>query len=158
MRRGQLDISFGMLFSIIVIIATIALAFYFLRVFFQTSSCTGFELLHQEIRERVDAVWRAPQARELLTLRLPARITAVCFGTPDIQEERGSVLDSYRVQGAGVYFYPPQEACAGNLAAKTLTRGVPAPAWFCVTPNARQRATITLLKEGPTATVVRITS
>lgn len=156
MKRGQLELSFGMLFSIIIIIATITIAFYFLRVFFQTSSCTTFELLHKEIRDRVDEIWRAPQAREQVSLKVPQTITAVCFGTPDVRHEIGEKLDAYRVQGQGVYLYPPEEACQGSLAVKRLEHIAPQPAWFCANVSDR-RANVRLIKEGPTHAEVRLT-
>lgn len=156
MKRGQLELSFGMMFSIIIIIATIATAFYFLRVFFQTSSCTSFELLHKEVRDRIDQVWRAPQAREQFSLKVPQTITAVCFGTPDVRHEIGEKLDAYRVQGEGVYFYPPLEACQGSLAVKRIEHVASQPAWFCVNVSNRI-AHVTLEKEGPTGATVRLT-
>ena len=156
MKRGQIELSFGMLFSIIIIIATIAIAFYFLRVFFQTSSCTSFELLHADIRDRIKDVWRSPQAQEKIVLTVPQAITAVCFGVPDVRHAIGEKLDAYRVQGQGVYLYPPQEACQGSLAAKRIEHSAPSPAWFC-TNVSKGKAQVTFLKEGPTQAEVRIT-
>ena len=47
--RGQIQLSFGMIFSIIIIIATIAVAFYVISTFMDTSRCIDVENFYTRV-------------------------------------------------------------------------------------------------------------
>lgn len=78
-RKGQIKISFGMIFSIILIIVFLAFGFYAISTFLgiQSSATTG-KFLH-DLQADVDRIWNSQQSSEQNEYFLPSRIEAVCF-------------------------------------------------------------------------------
>ena len=79
-KKGQIDISFGMIFSIIIIIATVAIGFYVITYFLNLSSCTKVGLFWNSLNEEVDKAWNSDIAQTVYTKDVPSGITHVCFG------------------------------------------------------------------------------
>ena len=152
MGRGQLQLSFTMLFSIIVIIATVATAFYFIRTFLQTSDCTQVQLFQKEMQDTFDNVWRATLAHEIYTPRVPGGITSVCFGVPT--ENNSVMFEKYALPELALYLGPPAKVCDGALVAKKLTH-VYVPRFFCA-PIVKGHVAVTLTKASPSDTSVTL--
>ena len=66
-KKGQIDISFGMIFSIIIIIATVAIGFYVITYFLNLSSCTKVGLFWNSLNEEVDKAWNSDIAQTVYT-------------------------------------------------------------------------------------------
>lgn len=115
-KKGQIQISFGMIFSIIVIIATVAVAFYVITFFLNMNSCNKIASYWVTLNSEVDKMWNSDGGQKLLTLELPSRIDKVCFGnftqmpTP---EDKAVFLEieTYGRSGRNAYLYPPGSAC-----------------------------------------------
>ena len=52
-KRGQLQISFGMIFSIILIIAFVALAVYVIMIFLDTGKCANTGLFKNDLQQEI---------------------------------------------------------------------------------------------------------
>ena len=78
-KRAQMELSFGMIFSIILIIAFITFAFYGIKMFLgvQKSAETGKFL--NEFKADVDRVWKSAQSSERAEYFLPSVVSDVCF-------------------------------------------------------------------------------
>ncbi len=89
--KAQMHISFGMIFSIILIIFFIAFAFYGIRMFlgFQDSAVTTSFV--GDLRADVERVWRSSQTSQVYSYSLPSRVEAVCFG--DFSEDVGKGMN-----------------------------------------------------------------
>lgn len=114
-NRGQIQISFGMIFSIIIIIATVGIAIYFIQQFLSTGECVDIQLFYDDVKKEVDSVWRSPIAKDPYTARLPGDITAVCFGnlSSSLPVEYQN-LARYASTGSTVFLYPSKNACDGQ--------------------------------------------
>ena len=145
--KGQLELSFGIIFSLIIIIATIGTAGYFITKFVGTGKCTTLQFAYADLQERVDDVWGAALGNKEVTLQVPGGITSLCIG--DIAFGSNATLrelvDPYVLEGVGIYALPPAKACDGELAARTSTHV--SPGTFLCKPVTRGKVTFRLSKE-----------
>ncbi|MEK6889328.1 MAG: hypothetical protein AABW80_04445 [Nanoarchaeota archaeon] len=159
-KRGQIQLSFGMIFSIILIIATVAVAFFFIKNFLNSSSCVQVNKFYDDLQKDIDKVWRAPQAEELFMINLPGGINAVCFGNLELAQQKGFVqeygdLRKYQEDESNIYLYPGKKACDGELAVKELKHFDDSD-FFCINLDADNK--IKIIKESSKDSLVKIES
>ncbi|MBM3228447.1 hypothetical protein FJZ20_00980 [Candidatus Pacearchaeota archaeon] len=79
MKRGQMNLSFGMIFSIILIVIFLVFGFYAIKAFlkFQDSATKG--KFFDELKADVDRVWKSAESSQERTYFLPSKIVSVCF-------------------------------------------------------------------------------
>jgi hypothetical protein len=134
-KKGQIQLSFGMIFSIIIIIATVAVAFYVITYFLDLSACTKNGAFWDSLNKEINKAWNSDITREPYTGALPSGITKVCFGNftqmpYELDKAVFTELERYERSGRNAYLYPPGKACEGlefyNLQHATTER------FFCV--------------------------
>jgi len=121
MKRGQFQISFGMLFSIILIIAFVAVAIYVIMFFLKMKKCSEISLFVKDLQEEIDRAWSSEESDFLFTRSLPSGIKKVRF--IDLSKERsGKENEDFEESGysdVNMFFYPIKKSCKG-LEAKKL--------------------------------------
>ncbi|MCA9485431.1 MAG: hypothetical protein KC506_01145, partial [Nanoarchaeota archaeon] len=128
-KKGQaiFGMSFGTIFSIIIIIAIVFVAFFAIRHFLKINKCTQIGFFYEELGDKVESVWTSGGANDIFIGTLPAsgilssKITHVCFGdlsqrtSGDAESQSvGSDLEEfYRTSDLdeNVFMYPPEETC-----------------------------------------------
>lgn len=134
--------SFGTIFSIIIIVFIISVAFFAIRHFVGLSKCTNIGLFYDDLREEVKDAWTSTSGRyrDEFTLKLPKSgifgtgIQYVCFGklsgatgSGTISEQnKNSLIDDFDYDPAGnynVFMYPPNVGCDQSLSAIYLKCG-----------------------------------
>jgi len=137
-KRGQFDISFGMIFSIIIIIAIIGVAFYVITNFLQTSKCAEIGLFYDDLRKDIDKAWEATKYRDSFTGTLSSGVEMVCFGdssqTPGEYKKEFDELVRGGGRGHNVFISPKKEACDVSLASIKLEHAK-TDQFFCVNVN-----------------------
>ena len=78
-RRGQINLSFGMIFSIILIIIFIAFAIYAIVHFLALQDSIKINNFYSSFQTDVSAVWNSPQAVQTKSYILPSSIQEICF-------------------------------------------------------------------------------
>ena len=78
-KRGALQISFGMLFSVILIVAFIVVAFYAINVFLNLQKCSEMGLYKSDLQSAVDRAWLSEEASEIFEAKVPSNIDFACF-------------------------------------------------------------------------------
>ncbi|MDO8528497.1 MAG: hypothetical protein Q7S06_01235 [Nanoarchaeota archaeon] len=80
-RKGELNLSFGMIFSIILIIAFLVFAFYAIRKFLEFQDTINIEKFKAGLQTNIDDLWRSSGNEEGygVSYNLPKKITGVCF-------------------------------------------------------------------------------
>ena len=78
-KKGQMQISFGMIFSILLVICFISFVIYVIIYFLNFSDKVRIEQFEQEIQESIDKIWRSVQGSKTVKLGLPKKIEKVCF-------------------------------------------------------------------------------
>ena len=115
-KDAKFQISFGMLFSIIIIIFTIAIAVYAINYFLKLKSCTELVGFYDSLKENVDRVYASNFAEQTLKLSVPGETLEVCFG--NISEAKTRYPDEYKelerlsTRGYNVYLYPSVKKCS----------------------------------------------
>ena len=79
LKKGQLEISFGMIFSIILVIAFLGFGFYAITKFIEMQQTIQIENFAREFQEDVDTIWKSLQGSQIRSYTLPKKIIAVCF-------------------------------------------------------------------------------
>lgn len=124
-KRGQIKLSFGMIFSIILIIAIIAIAFYVISYFLDLGKCAEIGLFYQDLKERTDQAWNSEITRETFSGSLPKEIEAVCFGkltqsSLGYQGEKEAIERIFRHSENNVFLYPSENSCGKESASFDL--------------------------------------
>jgi len=78
-KRGQMKISFGMIFSIILIIVFIIFAFYGIKYFIELQKKTKVGKFYENLQSDIDSIWKGPQAEQTVSYALPNDIEKICF-------------------------------------------------------------------------------
>ncbi|MFH1586144.1 MAG: hypothetical protein ABIB79_05235 [archaeon] len=78
-RRGQLKISFGMIFSIILIIIFLVLTFYVIKILLNTQKDTTVLMFIDDLQKDINKMLKGPQGSDEFSYNLPKNIEAVCF-------------------------------------------------------------------------------
>ncbi|MEK6913864.1 MAG: hypothetical protein AABW47_04315 [Nanoarchaeota archaeon] len=80
-KRGQLDISFGMIFSIILIIIFLAFGFYGIKKFMDLQGSVQVEKFLDDFKNDVEKVYNSPggDSPYIKSYSLPTKVIAVCF-------------------------------------------------------------------------------
>ncbi len=77
--KGQINLSFGMIFSIILIIAFIVFAFYAIKKFLDFQDTINIEKFKSDLQTDIDNLWRSSDGSQEVQYNLPRKINAVCF-------------------------------------------------------------------------------
>lgn len=120
MKRGSVEISFGMIFSIIIIIALIGVAIYAINIFLNISKTAELGLFHKELQKTVDDVWSSASTNKVVSFSLPKSIEFVCFGSigansvsarySDQLSELREYSSGFEQQTKNTFLYPPLKA------------------------------------------------
>lgn len=78
-KKAQMQISFGMIFSIILIIAFIAFAFYGIKFFLGLQDTAKVGTFIENFQKDVDSMWKGAQGRQEVKYYLPNKIEQVCL-------------------------------------------------------------------------------
>lgn len=78
-KRGQMKMSFGMIFSIILIIVFLALAFYVIKVFLGVGDCAKTGKFLDGLQKDVDKIWSGSQGSQEIEYSLDKKVKQICF-------------------------------------------------------------------------------
>ncbi len=87
--QGIFGMSFSMIFSIIIIIAIIGVAFYAITYFLNLSRCGQITTFYDDLQDEANQAWVSTNHRKVFEGSVPSGIEYVCFGLVS-----QSVLDS----------------------------------------------------------------
>ncbi len=77
--KGELNLSFGMIFSIILIVAFIVFAFYAIKKFIDFQDTINIEKFKDDLQYDIDSMWRSSEGSQPVEYILPKKITAACL-------------------------------------------------------------------------------
>ncbi len=113
-KRGDISISFEMIFSIIIIIAIIGAASYALVYFLDFKKCGEIGLFYNNFQKSIDYAWNADIVNTLFDGTLPSSIERVCVGNLTLADMNGVEYKAFRnyvLEDANLFLYPPAGAC-----------------------------------------------
>lgn len=122
-RKAQMKMSFGMIFSIILIIAFLGFTFYAIKFILDLQKTAQLGQAIDEIESDVDGVWKSSQSSKKEEYNIPGKIEYLCFVDAD-SEAKGDYRDfedefsMFYGEGKNMFFYPMKEA--GDISAMEI--------------------------------------
>jgi len=115
-KHSAIQISFGMIFSIILIVAFIAVAFYAINYFLGIKFCADIGMFKDDLQETINSAWTSDSVSETFSLSLPGSINYVCF--VDLADKNGNgrytayydELKKDYTPEVNMFFYPIRKA------------------------------------------------
>ena len=110
-KRGDMKISFGMIFSIILIVIFIIFSFYAIQKFLGIQHVAQIGKFTDDLQADVDKIWRGSQGSQEQEYFLPNSVKYVCF-TDYNSTKRGENRDFYDeldqnfYETENLFFYP----------------------------------------------------
>ncbi len=96
-KKGQLKLSFGMIFSIFLIIIFLSVAVYAIIKFIDMQKTIQVKLFMDNLQADVNQMWQSQQGSQTKEYSLPNSINAVCF----IDESQNLMFDSEKIVDRG---------------------------------------------------------
>lgn len=111
-----LGMSFSMIFSILLIIFFVVVAFIAINAFLKTKRCAEIGLFVDDFQTEIKRAWNSQKDSFEFKTRLPTNIDYVCFanlslGLKGPNRDIGEELSIYEVKQANTFFYPAGKAC-----------------------------------------------
>lgn len=78
-RRGALEISFGMIFSIILIIVFLSFAFYGIKKLISVQETAMVYQFKEDLQNDINKIWNGPQGQQPVKYKLPNKIEGICI-------------------------------------------------------------------------------
>ncbi len=154
-------LSFGVIFSIFIIIFIIGAAIYGITHFLSVGNCSRLGLYYEDIQKEIDKAWTSGIYRGAFSseIDIPSKIDVVCFGNfsaPPLTQQDSFIRDEIEFEisispNSNIFMYPVRNACEGELAVNALEH-VHIPNFFCV-ENSDGQTPVQLSKE-PTSQLV----
>jgi hypothetical protein len=129
--QGVFGMSYGVIFSIFIIIAIISVAFYAITYFLGLNECSRVGFFFQDLQEEVDKAWTSGKHKSTFVGEIPTsgilktRIEQVCFGrladgdgngpNGELKEDVYYDWDSPDAPSHNVFMYPSKESCDGDF-------------------------------------------
>lgn len=116
--EGVFGMGFGMIFSIILIVFFIAVAFIAIKSFLGTQKCAQIGIFKENFQTEIDKTWNSQMSEFEFKARLPTQIKYVCFA--DLSKpitatgtagNIGRELGVYQGNIANMFLYPTEPAC-----------------------------------------------
>jgi hypothetical protein len=82
-KRGQMKMSFGMIFSIILIVIFIAFAFFAIQKFLGLQDSVKLKQFSENLQNDVDSAWKSTKYSQDKSYSLPDKVEEVCFRNDD---------------------------------------------------------------------------
>ena len=142
--------SFGMMFSIILIIAFVGVAIYAITTFLSIGKCGQIGLYYNDLQGEVDKAWQSEISRSVFEAAIPSGIESVCFGNltqsvnSEFREEYKSLV-RYTNSKGNIFMFPQNKACDSQLASIRIEHAV-ADEFFCVAKQGG-KVSVRLVKE-----------
>ena len=112
-RKGQMKLSFGMIFSIFLIIIFLTFAFYGIKKFVDLGNNAQEGKFKNDLQMDIDKIWKGSQGSDRFEYALPSKIKYVCFadflGTEEGKGAKASYYDELNQVYFGyenMFFYP----------------------------------------------------
>jgi len=111
MKRGQLKLSFGMIFSIILIILFISFAFYAISKFLNLQTSVTIGKFINEFQSDINKIWKGSQGSQQVEYFLPKKIKYICFADYNYKEsgENKNLYNTLKKvywEEENLFFYP----------------------------------------------------
>jgi len=85
-KKAQMKLSFGMIFSIILIIVFLAFGFFAIQKFLSFQKEVQITKFYTSFGEDIDGAWKSTRASSEVAYSLPSSVKKVCFSNDNVYE------------------------------------------------------------------------
>ena len=126
-KKGAIELSFGMIFSLILIIVFLAFGFYAITKFIALQKTIQIENFLRDFQNDVDTMWKSSQGSTPYTYSLPTSITSVCFRNDEFQNlefNSKGIIKGKMIEHIDIAKITKNESpfCIGNVKGKITIR------------------------------------
>jgi hypothetical protein len=114
--EGVMSMPFAIIFSIILIVVFIVIAFVAIKNFLDIGKCGGVGTFYEDLQDKVNEAFASTGYKDWTDISLPSGITEVCFA--DLSKpQRGRFkleyedFDRFESYEANTFLYPANQAC-----------------------------------------------
>ncbi|MFH1500642.1 MAG: hypothetical protein ABIE22_01725 [archaeon] len=117
-KKGMMEMPFGMIFSIFLIVVFVVVAFIAISHFLDLKRCTEVSSFYADLEKDVNTVWKSSTSNQEFSRYLPGGIDYVCF--IDFENSEYSLVDGiniydeygrYAESEGSIFLYPDNKAC-----------------------------------------------
>ncbi len=149
-KKGQIQLSFGMIFSVIIIAIILFVAGYVIMNFIKTRDCIQLGTFNKNLADEIERAYRSQGQSLSFQGSLPAKITFLCFGNlnqPALVSDalRQQYFKEHSMDNKNLFFYPTLESCGSNINSYLLEHAQSAE-FFCV-PTKSGKVELKISKE-----------
>lgn len=111
-----MEISFGVIFSIIIIIAIVGIGTYIIIHFMRTSDCIKVGMFYQSLQDEVDKAWKSDFYQGTFEGKLNSGVESVCFGSmmENSNDEKFEKIRMYASRDSNTFLYPATSCSGGS--------------------------------------------
>jgi len=115
-KRAQhtMALPFGLIFSIILIVVFIVIAFIAVKYFLDIGRCSEVGLFYNNFQDKIKDTLQTQKTEDEFEINLPSGISKICFANFSAEitnnEDYEQIKDFY-LSGANVFLLPPEKAC-----------------------------------------------
>jgi len=116
--QQSIGMSFGTIFSIILIIFFVVIAFIVIKYFLGLQKCTQIGIFLDDIQNEIDTAWNSEKSEFAFNPSLPSNLEYVCFANLSKSLDYEGILGEismdiglYEGTGANLFLYPTINAC-----------------------------------------------
>jgi len=114
-KKGDLNISFAMIFSIILIISFVGVGFYAISGFLKTKSCAELGQFKQDLQNEINRAWSSDESSFMFKKTIPAEACIINISASQIGPNKEQ-YESFRKLGyQGNLFFYPLGKCKGSI-------------------------------------------
>jgi len=78
-KKGAMELSFGMIFAIILIVVFLVFAFFGIKKILAVQEQVKYVQFAEDLQSDVDKIWKSAQASKEVTYMIPSKIAEICF-------------------------------------------------------------------------------
>ena len=94
-KRVQMHLSFGMIFSIILIVVFLAVAFYAVQKFLGFQKEISYRQFKENLQSDIDNMWKSTQGSQIYTYKLPSSVKSICFVNDNFYQMKINLKDRF---------------------------------------------------------------
>ena len=113
-RKAQFQISFGIIFSIILIIAFIAVSFYVIKIFLGFRTCGEIGRFYQELQSSIENAKRSPETSQVFSAAMPSSVEYACIAdlSKSARGQKSGLYEEISLVNKNLALYPKTK-CSG---------------------------------------------
>lgn len=116
-KKGDMSLPFGLIFSIILIVVFIVIAFIAIKYFLNIGDCSKVGQFYDNLQQKVDSAWRSQLSEFEYDISVPSGVSKLCFANAsaaslgNVTKADYTAIRRYSVYDANTFLLPSEKTC-----------------------------------------------